>query len=178
MHVNDIDQNKHRAVLVQWNLNGKQLVTVKAFNVDLKHADKVRDGNPNRLVAPIKQYQIIREDITGWNVAPRPHSTENCIVLNNDPNMTFPIAPPRFDKPTQQSVVECINRWENDDPVKFWFDDVEQVTKIVEALNRYERERADAIACEALEWAELLKNLNTLQAQQTDAYLHSLGVGR
>lgn len=172
-----INLTPYRAVLESWNLVGKSIATVKASNIDLLHNEKVKTGNLLRLVAPIKQIEIITIDIFSAEVVPGPENAGVFIELNHDPMLQFRIVTPEFVEVTMDNVNRALRATEDKlDPV--FFHDIQRLTTQVVKLNNINKQSAEQLAEEALAWAESLKAINKIHEDNCAEYYEALGLGK
>lgn len=169
-----IDLSKYRAVLSTWNLQGKTICTVAVSNMDLLHNDKVKD-NKLRLSIPLKKYEVLTEDIYSWEVIPMKDGADPMIQLNGKADLIFKIGPCEFVKPTLQTVMDALDKRKSGSKTSF-FQDLEEVTKIVCALNREEKAKADALIEELVGFSTAYEDLNKVFETKSRDYYKSLGL--
>ncbi len=171
------DLTKYRAVLESWNLVGKSIATIKASNIDLLHSDKVKSGDPTRLVGPMKKIEIITIDIYSAEVVQGPEGQGMFIELNRDPQLQFRIVAPEFLDVNMDNVNRALKSSEDKlDPM--FFADLQKLTSQVSKLNNLTKQACEKMAEEMLAWAEGLKVINKIQEDNCEEYYESLGLGK
>lgn len=167
--------SQYRAALEPWNLVGKTIATIKAANIDLTHNDKVKANNLLRLVAPIKQVEIITIDIFSAEVVQGPEGQGMFMELNRDPNLQFKIVAPEFVEVSLDNVNRALKA--NEEKMEpLFFSDLQKLTSQVTRLNNLNKQAAESLAEEALAWAEGLKAINKIQNDVCEEYYESLGL--
>lgn len=169
-----IDLSKYRAELSTWNLQGKTICTVAVSNMDLLHNDKVK-GDKLRLTVPLKKYEVLTEDIFATEVIPMKDGSDPMIQLNRNPDLIFKMGPCEFVIPTLQTVMDAIDQRESGSKIKF-FQNLEELTKIVCALNREEKSKADTLIEELVGFSTAYEDLNKVFETKSRDYYKSLGL--
>lgn len=155
----DIVIRKHRSVLQEYGkMYGRRIFTIVRENVDLTYNKKKNEGQPS-LIKPLLKFAPKAIDIYNIELIGEDGVGEPCILINNDPNLKFPVKNPDFKDVTPVTVKEALN---SESPI--FFADIEKLTKELNSLNMSEFRKASDLASDFTKQASFLSQL----CQQND----------
>lgn len=172
--ISTAEAEQYRSQLLKiGNLYGKRIVIPMSDYVDLKHAEKMRNGD-NMLTQPIRKYYVETVDILSLTPLRRPDNVI-VIIVNGNEKLRFPLTstPVLLEKKNLQDVFNAFKLHEGTGEITP-FSDVQLVTDACNEMNCSNAKKLRELADEYLQQASAIDSINDVLMKSTANYFESI----